>query len=990
MAHWTAAGSSEEVLLREAVDSRAATSPGSSRASSPGVDSTAPLIPPPGALLVEGVGSVSTARSGQTGNQPNRARAPGLPDQQALGACYLGSQEDESGEDSQWLLQSYTPDSYMDLSRRDSRPAGAGSAISTDPWPRGESIAEAWARQECAREDSGEEQTLVGRVPPGLQIPGFPPAAPRQVAPAWNPTEARNVAVSLGTQRSGTESLLSLGPRPGGAGISEGLLPRAPAPIGVGRQSARSPGVSEPQRLDSRVASTARAGNPGTFTCSATRPKVAGSVPASSQRLRESRPQQPVQHGVRPREPKVPQPAVTQSVQVGPVPTSSGGTDLVRIPITAMPQLEIGPDGRYQLCFSRTELMQAGLQTAQSGGSGPRQSRGTVPARDTSHSVPRRMRSSSRHRWASPSREPLRWDYSDLSDATRGRWTSSEDLQRDTRGVAGLTGSTQVPTSQWTRELVVPAHGTEVREPVMSGHWSARNQHRQDTVERSRAEMDASRRPPCPFSPPVLRTAGPSQPRPTEVQGHQPPLFTASRFVPVSVPTTTLATTVPEAHVTWAQSCPRVVTAVSPQGGRTMYAASPRQANWAAGQEVCSGTREQRDLPISYSHVPIRHAPVQATRGFSWGDFDQPLRTEEALRSEGNTGWSKGSMSRKQDEAAVKPTHWGLVPSSSDGAACDLDIVPSPAISTRTAVQVEEPKYSNKSTLKPEKYDGKANWRDYRAQFEIVARVNDWSERTKASHLASSLRGPALEVLGDLPVEERDDFPLLIAALERRFGNKNQAELHKVQLKARVKSKNESYPEMAQAIRRLTREAYPRTDAATHEVLALDAFVDGISDDAIRDKVSDRKPADLDAAVKLAVEYEARKRADHLRGKGKHARVARAESDSEDRPASRNSDRSGKSPKKSKSKGDATAKVTTATSKESAELAALRKQVEKLADLVAQSQRQKQQPARGKPKSSKPKQQSPCYKCGELGHWANRCPNASNGSSQASGSQQGN
>ena len=82
---------------------------------------------------------------------------------------------------------------------------------------------------------------------------------------------------------------------------------------------------------------------------------------------------------------------------------------------------------------------------------------------------------------------------------------------------------------------------------------------------------------------------------------------------------------------------------------------------------------------------------------------------------------------------------------------------------------------------------------------------------------------------------------------------------------------------MAQAIRRLTREAYPRTDSSTQETLALDAFLEGISDEGIREKVIDRKLLDLESAVLLAVEYEARKRADSLRGKGKHARVAKTE-----------------------------------------------------------------------------------------------------------------
>ena len=78
-------------------------------------------------------------------------------------------------------------------------------------------------------------------------------------------------------------------------------------------------------------------------------------------------------------------------------------------------------------------------------------------------------------------------------------------------------------------------------------------------------------------------------------------------------------------------------------------------------------------------------------------------------------------------------------------------------------------------------------------QFEIVAEINQWDGADKATFLATSPRGLALTVLSNLPSESRIYYPSLIAALENRFGNKRQTELHRMKLRNRVKRRDECY-----------------------------------------------------------------------------------------------------------------------------------------------------------------------------------------------------
>ncbi len=70
---------------------------------------------------------------------------------------------------------------------------------------------------------------------------------------------------------------------------------------------------------------------------------------------------------------------------------------------------------------------------------------------------------------------------------------------------------------------------------------------------------------------------------------------------------------------------------------------------------------------------------------------------------------------------------------------------------------------------KPTIFDGRSSWEAYVTQFEIVAEINQWDGPDKAAFLATSLRGPALTVLSNLPSESRVHYPSLLAALESRL-----------------------------------------------------------------------------------------------------------------------------------------------------------------------------------------------------------------------------
>jgi AMMECR1 domain-containing protein len=85
-------------------------------------------------------------------------------------------------------------------------------------------------------------------------------------------------------------------------------------------------------------------------------------------------------------------------------------------------------------------------------------------------------------------------------------------------------------------------------------------------------------------------------------------------------------------------------------------------------------------------------------------------------------------------------------------------------------------------------------------QFEMLARINRWSDADRAAYLAISLRGSAATVLTNLPPDQRQNYASLTAALQSRFGTAHQTELNRVKLKVRTRRREETLPELAEDI----------------------------------------------------------------------------------------------------------------------------------------------------------------------------------------------
>ena len=108
-----------------------------------------------------------------------------------------------------------------------------------------------------------------------------------------------------------------------------------------------------------------------------------------------------------------------------------------------------------------------------------------------------------------------------------------------------------------------------------------------------------------------------------------------------------------------------------------------------------------------------------------------------------------------------------------------------------------------KVSFRPEKYDGKVNFKGWVNQFEEYAALGQWSKEEKASLLFLPLTGGARMYFVRLPEREKMAYSARVEALRRRFGQETDMSIALQELAGLRRGKNQSAKELADSARRL-------------------------------------------------------------------------------------------------------------------------------------------------------------------------------------------
>ena len=147
-------------------------------------------------------------------------------------------------------------------------------------------------------------------------------------------------------------------------------------------------------------------------------------------------------------------------------------------------------------------------------------------------------------------------------------------------------------------------------------------------------------------------------------------------------------------------------------------------------------------------------------------------------------------------------------------------------------------------------YDGSTCLETFLARFDNCARYFKWNEEDKLFQLCASLSGPAGQILWDAGTQTT--VSEVGRLLRNRFGNINQAERFRADLRARRRKPGEPLQKLYQDVCRLMALAYPGPSSELTNVVARDAFLDALDNNNLRIKILEREPVTLDEALKLA------------------------------------------------------------------------------------------------------------------------------------------
>ena len=248
----------------------------------------------------------------------------------------------------------------------------------------------------------------------------------------------------------------------------------------------------------------------------------------------------------------------------------------------------------------------------------------------------------------------------------------------------------------------------------------------------------------------------------------------------------------------------------------------------------------------------------------------------------------------------------------------------------------------------PDKFDGKSvEWKDYVVQFEEVARWNCWDEREMAQQLCMSLRGTAQKLLGDLTPEQLHSYSELKHTLAQRFNPQEREAAYRCEFRTRCRRKGENPSDFGYALRRLGCLAFPDIPHNARELYVIDQFIQGLGSLEIRKHVQFHHPKTLEAAISLAIEFEAFEGSSNLSNQRKPHSVR-----FEDEVLPVNIINSEKLHKKE-------AKMEAKTSEMGVLINTMKTCFENLSKQL---------------RSTSPSRSVECYKCHEMGHYSMECP----------------
>jgi hypothetical protein len=140
------------------------------------------------------------------------------------------------------------------------------------------------------------------------------------------------------------------------------------------------------------------------------------------------------------------------------------------------------------------------------------------------------------------------------------------------------------------------------------------------------------------------------------------------------------------------------------------------------------------------------------------------------------------------------------------------------------------------------------------AKLQNCAAYYGWSAPERVCHLKASLEGNAASLLWELPIDCSEEQ--LLQLLQTRFGDREQVERFRFELKTRRRRRGESLQALHQDVCRLLTLSYPGETGSLSKIVARDAFLDSLGDPDMRIRILERGATSIEEAFSIAARYE--------------------------------------------------------------------------------------------------------------------------------------
>ncbi|CAG2201941.1 CAST [Mytilus edulis] len=299
---------------------------------------------------------------------------------------------------------------------------------------------------------------------------------------------------------------------------------------------------------------------------------------------------------------------------------------------------------------------------------------------------------------------------------------------------------------------------------------------------------------------------------------------------------------------------------------------------------------------------------------------------------------------------------------------------------TVTKNQTTEDRYVKSSiegplTPKMSTFDGKADWRPYFAQFCHIAKRCKWSEQQKLDNLIVCLRDKALKFYSSRPVEIKDNFQVLCKKMNDRFGRKDLPHILRRQLQEAKQGSDESLEEFADKVQELATDGYPESPDYFIQIVAVDAFLKGCAEKQAALVAMDKNPSSLDEATQYMKSAITNQRL--IMGSRKTTDIKRVTF--EDPAELKDSDAVIRAIYREKPQLESS-KMDIRVKKNEDDIQEMKKSLSQILNILKGKDERSRSPIAFRKSSPAPSpdrkrlENSTCFACGNLGHFAASCP----------------